>query len=482
MAQEVHVWGCSYVSCIHLPVPEDFFMNVRLVSLLLIGGLAAGCSGASSDDTASSAAAPAEDQALSAITTHASKRSCTTGSGRRSVHCMASVRTDVEEGYTPDFAAPADAFSPDHHPTSVAYGPADLQAAYGVPAGGGEGVTVAIVDAQDYPTAEADLAVYRAKYGLPPCTTANGCFKKLNASGGTTYPTPDYGWAQEIALDIQSVSAACPSCKILLLEGEENSPPAGETEDELDLAEDTAVAMGAKIISNSWGSVEATSEKNGGILEADAVAEAKHYIHAGVSIFAAVGDEGFATSPNNTDDQKGSGFPSDIPQVFSVGGTALTKSTTAARGWAEKVWGPGGDDGATNSGCSEFFPKPSYQKQTACKGRLDNDIAAVADPDTGFNIYITYVDPDTKADDYIPAGWNVFGGTSLASPVTAAIFAATGLAGVDPSYVYENEADFNDVTSGSNGTCKSQILCVARVGYDGPTGVGTPNGSKILGK
>jgi subtilase family serine protease len=450
--------------------------------LALTATFAAGCSGASQNDGSSSAAS-ADDEALSAIPVHATKRSCASGSGKRSVYCHAAVRTDVPEGYTPDFGAVAAAYSPEHKSTSIAYGPSDLQSAYNVPASGGQGVTVAIVDAQDYPTAEADLAVYRAKYGLPPCTTANGCFKKVNAAGQVSpLPTADYGWAQEIALDIESVSATCPSCKILLLEGEENSPPAGETEDELDQAEDTAVAMGAKFISNSWGSVEATNAKNGGILQADAVAEAVHYIHPGVAIFAAVGDDGFATSPNNTDDQKGSGFPSDIPQVFSVGGTAITKTTTSSRGWAEKVWGPGGDDGATNSGCSEFFPKPSYQKQTACKGRLDNDLAAVADPDTGFNIYISYVDPDKKADDYIPAGWNIFGGTSLASPVTAAIFAAAGLVGVDPSFAYENEADFNDVTSGSNGTCVSQILCVARAGYDGPTGVGTPDATKLFGK
>ena len=97
------------------------------------------------------------------------------------------------------------------------YGPADLQSAYKLPTTGGAGQTVAVVDAYDDPNAEADLGVYRAKYGLPTCTSANGCFRKVGNFGSNVLPAADSGWAQEISLDLDMVSAACPGCNILLV-------------------------------------------------------------------------------------------------------------------------------------------------------------------------------------------------------------------------------------------------------------------------
>ena len=375
---------------------------------------------------------------------------------------MARVRTDVPAGFIPDDNSPLSAASPD----TVSFGPKEIQAAYNIPSGG-DGVTVGIVDAYDNPNAEADLAVFRSHYGLAPCTTANGCFRKVDQNGGTSYPAGNTDWGGEIALDLDAVSSACPRCKILLVEAEDTGLP---QDDPMVVAEDTAVALGATFISNSWGTNEATKASEG-ILLADATSSATHFNHPGVAFFVASGDAGFATDPNNTGDQKGADFPADIPGVFAVGGTTLVRSKSSARGWAEKVWGP--DDGASNSGCSAFFSKPSYQASSPCsKGRLVADLSAVADPDTGLLVYDTYGGD----------GWQVIGGTSLASPTTAAIFAASGLTGVEPSFVYAHAADFNDVTSGTNGTCKTKLLCTGEVGYDAPTGVGTPDGAKLMGE
>src|ERR671930_441641 len=131
------------------------------------------------------------------------------------------------------------------------YGPADLQSAYKLPsATAGTGQTVAIVDAFDDPTAESDLAFYRSFYGLPPCTTGNGCFKKVDQNGGTNYPPFNNGWAEEIALDVEMVSAICPNCNILLVEANDNSFT------NLGIAEDRAFTMGANANSNSWGGSE----------------------------------------------------------------------------------------------------------------------------------------------------------------------------------------------------------------------------------
>ncbi|MEV5949040.1 hypothetical protein AB0L94_21655, partial [Streptomyces sp. NPDC051993] len=153
--------------------------------------------------------------------------------------CLALARTDVQHhlGISPA-AAPS------------GYGPTDLQSAYALSASAGSGATVAIVDAQDDPNAESDLATYRSQYGLPACTTANGCFKKVDQNGGTSYPTADSGWAGEISLDVDMVSAVCPQCHILLVEATSASM------DDLGTAVNRAVTMGAKYVSNSYGGSE----------------------------------------------------------------------------------------------------------------------------------------------------------------------------------------------------------------------------------
>ncbi len=332
--------------------------------------------------------------------------------------------------------------------TPSGYGPADLQSAYSLPANGGAGQTVAIVDAFDDPTAEADLAIYRQQFGLPPCTTANGCFRKVDQRGGTSYPPPDAGWAGEISLDVDMVSAAAPAAHILLVEADNNSNV------NLSLSVDEAVALGAKYVSNSYGtaysSIPGSGEDASEVTEFD-----PHYNHPGVAVVASSGDSDFGVS-----------YPAASQYVTSVGGTSLVTAANS-RGWSETVWhnafgGPG-------SGCSLFEAKPAFQTDSGCSMRTVADVSAVADPLTGVAVYQTFGN----------SGWTVYGGTSVSSPIIASVFAAAGtpVTGTYPnSYPYANAGALNDVTSGLNGTCSPAYLCTAGTGYDGPTGLGTPNG------
>jgi subtilase family serine protease len=322
------------------------------------------------------------------------------------------------------------------------YGPSDLQSAYNLPsATAGSGQTVAIVDAYDDPNAEADLAAYRSQYGLPVCTTANGCFSKVNQSGGTTYPSPDAGWAGEISLDLDMVSAACPQCHILLVEA--NSASVSD----LGTAENKAVALGAKYVSNSFGGVEDPSETT---------ADVQYFNHPGVAITVSSGDNDYGVE-----------YPASSPYVTAVGGTSLSRASNT-RGWSESVWSDG--TAGAGSGCSADEPKPSWQSDTGCSRRTVADVSAVADPATGVAVYNTYQ----------AAGWDVYGGTSASSPIIAATYALAGTStakSYPSSYPYGHTSALNDVTTGSNGTCSPGYLCTGGTGYDGPTGLGTPNGT-----
>jgi subtilase family serine protease len=313
--------------------------------------------------------------------------------------------------------------------------PSDLQSAYKLPsATAGAGQTVAIIDAYDDPNAEADLGVYRAQFGLPVCTTANGCFKKVNQSGGSTPPARNVGWAQEISLDLDMVSAICPKCHILLVEANSSNFS------DLAAAVDTAAAMGANAISNSYGGGEYAGE----------VSDQAHYNHPGIAVTVSSGDSGFGVE-----------FPAASQFVTAVGGTSLTHAGNA-RGWSEAIWSGAG------SGCSKFVNKPSWQLDAGCANRTVADVAAVADPNTGVSVY----------DTFRSGGWLVFGGTSVASPIIASVYALAGNAGVISysSFAYGHTGSLFDVTSGSNGSCGGSYLCTGVPGYDGPTGNGTPNG------
>ncbi|GAA2750551.1 S53 family peptidase [Amnibacterium kyonggiense] len=438
--------------------------------------------------------------------------------------------------------------------------PADIASAYGLTSG--TAGTVAVVTAYSVPTLESDLAVYRSTFGLPACGTVDGCLRIVGQRGTATLPRADADWGQETSLDVDAVSAACPDCRILVVQAD------GASIGQLGAAVDTAVRLGADAVSASWGDTEWRSWSG----------TAAHFSHPGVPVVAATGDDGQAAAV----------FPAALPDVIAVGGTTLTstaggaspltvqqvdggsvttattssavakdrialarakaslkaakhrvavakarlhraevrraraatahdrahwrhrvrdlsRSLSTARasvsasskrvssaeatllrdvlrdasakaaararagqgdrtGWIETAWRGAG------SGCSSVVPRPSWQPATTCAHRATADVAADADPETGIATYDTFGTVADSAD-----GWMVAGGTSLAAPLVAAMLVrsghAAGYSSAEP--LYERAGAFWDVTGGSNGSCGT-ALCDAGVGYDGPTGVGSP--------
>ncbi|MFL6240450.1 MAG: peptidase S8 [Actinomycetes bacterium] len=327
------------------------------------------------------------------------------------------------------------------------YGAADIRSAYGLSSLSSGGRTVAIVDAYDDKTAESDLATYRSTNGLAPCTTANGCFKKLNQNGVQgSYPSNNVGWATEISLDLDAVSAACPDCHITLVEATSNSNV------NLYAAEDTAARQpGVVAISNSYGGSESSSETSSD----------SHFNHPGIAITVSSGDSGYGVE-----------YPAASRYVTAVGGTSLNRSG-GTRGWSETTWSGAG------SGCSAYEAKQSWQTDSGCARRTVADVAAVADPNTGLGVYDTNCNFLGQVQGSCFSGWATVGGTSLSSPLIASVYALAGnTASITyGSYPYAHTSGLNDVTSGSNGSCSGSYLCTAKTGYDGPTGLGTPNGA-----
>jgi Domain of unknown function (DUF4214)/Subtilase family len=321
-------------------------------------------------------------------------------------------------------------------PVPGSYTPSDLASAYALPtATGGSGQRVAIIDAYDDPSAESDLGVYRSRFSLVPCTTANGCFRKVDQNGGRSYPSPDSGWASETSLDLDMVSAVCPRCSITLVEASSDSLS------DIYQAVREAVALGAREVSMSLGGSEYPGE----------VRDDATFNHPGVAMVASSGDSGYGVE-----------YPAASRYVTAVGGTTLRRGG-AGRGWTETAWSGAG------SGCSAYESKPSWQTDSGCPRRTVADVSAVADPSTGVAVYDTYGD----------SGWAVYGGTSVAAPVVAASYAlGGGEVGATGGYAfYQASAAVNDVTSGANGTCSPRYLCTATAGYDGPTGMGSLEGA-----
>ncbi len=323
----------------------------------------------------------------------------------------------------------------DGHGRVGGYGPADLRSAYKVTANGSSSTIIAIVDAFGYDNAEVDLGIYRAQFGLPECTTANGCFKKLNQKGKQKkYPDQNIGWAQESALDVDMASAMCPNCQIWLVESKNNSLK------NLSIAVSKAGELGAHVISNSYG---------GGDSKGTATYEPA-YNQPGVAVTVSSGDSGYGTQ-----------FPASSDHVIAVGGTRLVHASND-RGWGETAWGGAG------SGCTKRYPKPVWQTDTGCKKRTIADVSAVSDPGTGVAVY----GPGSNG----VSRWLIFGGTSVAAPLIGGVYGANGGSVTYGSDPYSHTANLFDVVSGSNGSCGGSYLCTAVVGYDGPTGLGTPNG------
>jgi hypothetical protein len=322
------------------------------------------------------------------------------------------------------------------------FSPADLRSAYGLPSeSAGAGQTVAVVDAYNDPNAEGDLGVYRSEYGIPACTQSNGCFRKVNQTGGSSYPVSNEGWASEISLDLDMVSASCPNCQILLVEA---------SSDELNdfaAAENEAATLGATEISDSFGSTQQPSLPAG---------YASAFEHPGTPIAVASGDSGYGVSS-----------PASSPSVIAVGGTRLVRGAAAGE-WEQSAWSGSG------SGCS-LESKPAWQTDIGCPFRTTNDVAAVADPNTPVSAYDSY-GPE--------GGWQLVGGTSASAPIVAGSMALANaytksFDGAEAFYLQaaaNGTGALHDVLSGADGTC-GDYLCEAGPGYDGPTGLGSLNGA-----
>jgi len=326
------------------------------------------------------------------------------------------------------------------------YGPAQFHGAYSLPYTASGNQTIGIVDAYNDPSAKSDLDTFDSAYGLsafPSCssTITTSCFEKVNQSGGTSYPRTDSGWALEISLDVQVAHQMCQNCKILLVEAKTNSFA------NLGAAVDEAVKLGANVVSNSYGGSDTSPNSD--------------YNHPGVAITASSGDGGYGVES-----------PASFNTVVAVGGTTLNLGPNNSYG-SETVWSGSG------SGCSTYNIAQSWQtaasgwSATGCGSeRGVADVAADADPNTGASVY-----DSTKYQGQ--AGWFQVGGTSLSSPLIASTYALAGnasSASYPASIPYAHTSSLHDITSGSNGTC-STTMCKGATGYDGPTGVGTPNGT-----
>jgi subtilase family serine protease len=339
-------------------------------------------------------------------------------------------------------------------PSPAALSPGQLRSAYGLSkaAQAPNKGTVAVVDAYNDWHATADLAKYRSYYGLPACQESTKCLRVVNQKGTTAwYPKGNSGWAEEESLDLDMVSAICSKCKIILVESNSTSPGS------LSAAEDTAFRLGAKFISNSWGGPEFSGETS----------YDSHFEHKGVAITVSSGDDGYGVQ-----------WPASSPDVTAVGGTTLwMKGRTRTQ---EKVWNLGAGD-ATGSGCSDAEPQKAWQAadNSSCPdNRIDNDVAADADPRTGPAVYDSY--PPSGAG--LPKGWQQLGGTSASSPIIAAVYALAnpggrpGAGSTPAEFPYQASSGLRDITTGSDGSCGGTYLCTAEAGYDGPTGLGVPSG------
>lgn len=317
--------------------------------------------------------------------------------------------------------------------------PAQLRNAYNLNGTSSGGRTVAIVDAYGYPNLERDLGVYRSQFGIPACTRANGCLRVINQTGGSTLPSFNVGWAGETALDVDAVSATCPDCKILVVEA--NSASVAN----LGTAANTAAQQaGVVAISNSYGAGDLNDASYGA-----------YYRHPGIAVTASTGDNGY----------KGASFPASSAYVTAVGGTSLATASNA-RGWNETAWSGAG------SGCSAYNAALAAAApfNTGCAKRASSDVSAAANPGAGG--LAIYWPTSSRS-----SSWAQVGGTSESSPIIASVYALSGnTAGTANAIPYANPSALWDITSGSTGSCPTTQWCNAGTGWDGPTGLGTPNG------
>ena len=365
---------------------------------------------------------PAADASSNAL--HA-KRVCAASSSATVASCLSKVLVNGKG------AVPATAT-----PNPGAKTPAQLKDAYKLTGTSSGGKTVAIVDAYGYPNLERDLGTYRSYFGIPACTTAGGCLKIVNQTGGTSLPRFNTGWAGEQALDVDAVSAICADCKILVVQA--NSASIADLGTAVNTASKQA---GVVAISNSYGGGDAPDSTYG-----------QYYNHPGQAVTASTGDNGY----------QGGSYPASSSYVTAVGGTTLQMSGTTRV--SETVWSGAG------SGCSTYNAAVAPSSfNTGCAKRAMADVSAAADPNTGgLSVYA----PTSRTS----STWSQYGGTSESAPIIASVYALAG-GGYSNATPYANPRALHDIPSGSNGTCPTSQWCNARAGWDGPTGLGTPNGT-----
>jgi subtilase family serine protease len=369
-------------------------------------------------------------------------------------HCNAQLRTDA--------AAALQLPRPGRTTTATstlgddgAYSPSYLESAYNVASlaaqnSGGVGRTVAVIDAYDDPNLYSDLSYYRSYFGLPACpsgavtTSATGCvFEKVNETGAPTpLPSANSSWGVETSLDVEMVSAICPSCEILVIEASSASIA------DLGTSVNTAVSLGADVVSNSYGAREFQGEQSD---------DAAYFDHPGVPIVASSGDSGYGVE-----------YPAASTDVVAVGGTTLNQLTdSGTRDATESAWSGAG------AGCSAYEAKPAWQHDSNCSKRTVADVAADADPSTGVWVFDTYG----------ASGFAIYGGTSVAAPIISSIFALSqnsqSTANDPAQYLYADPSALTAITSGSDGNCGTYLCNAAdsQNGYNGPTGLGSPGGT-----
>ena len=329
--------------------------------------------------------------------------------------------------------------------------PIDLQTRYDLAPslGKGSGTIVALIELGDLPSAQSDLGVYRQQFGLGTAT-----FAKYNEEGQQgNYPQScqNFGWCIETDLDIEMVSVSCPKCTIYLIEGGN----CGGVVCGLEKAEATAVKLGAKILSNSWGCSSFNYGENCGDPNFP-----NYFNTPGVAYIASSGDNGYPEIE----------WPAALKNVLAIGGTQLEKSGS---NYTETVW-----DGA-GSGCATTTPKPAWQHDPDCAGRTIADVSAEAGCSPGVAEYIGAY-----------GGWTDVCGTSVAAPLSAGIVALAGNASsIEGGKTFwrlkrhRRHTELHAITSGSNGSC-NDYLCQAGLPaknggykkYSGPAGWGTPDG------
>ena len=409
----------------------------------------------------------------------------------------------------------------------IGYTPGQLHIAYVLPTAAPSVQTIALVDAYHDPTAEADLKAYDQEFGLPECTAANGCFKQVNEKGETGKPpfpastaeleealvSPDEerreeaedaeGWGLEISLDVETAHAICQSCNIVLVEASSTFQTSLAA-----AVQAAAASVKATEISNSWGGSEC-------VRFGPCLPEESAFNHPGIVITASAGDAGYLNWGFGDPARAYANFPASQAHVVAVGGTRLIIDPESAEYTGETVWN---GNGAGGGGCSAHFTAPAWQQALAswatvgCAAkRAVSDVSADADPFTGVAVRYSRAAECSTEYETSPGkfallpNWCQVGGTSLASPLVAAVYALAGGSGgvsYPAATLYESElakpASLNDVTEGSNGECEqpydpetglsgcsiaeeaaqcsNQRVCRAGAGYDGPTGVGTPHG------